>query len=511
MTKKTDAGVVTGIDLGTTNSVVAIYESDGKPRIVPNADGDALTPSVVNLRDEKHPVVGRAAVHQAAFAPEYTASLFKRSMGKRDTDGQPIPAFIHPDSGQAYTPEELSGMVIRYLVTGVEAALGEKVIGVVISVPAYFESDAREATKRAAELAGVRVLQIVNEPTAAALAFGLDGAPAGDYAVYDFGGGTFDITILGIEKEKFTARVTDGDCHCGGSDCDNLAAPKVTEAFQAEHGFEITPTSDLVAYREILEKVETAKKTLSQSDTASFVVSSQGQRLMMNFDRADFNVLIAPIVDRTKEITLRALSAAAIEVDGIRDVILVGGSTRIPTVREMLTEVFGKAPRTDGKPDEAVALGAAIYAARIAGDKDLAVVDTQGRKVLPPPTTVTDVTSHTLGCLALRNGAMRNCVIIPANTPLPAEMSDTFALVDDRQTVAEVRITSGPDGVQEPQCKVYGELRLEGLPPRPAGKDSIEVKYGYTVEGVLTVTITDTISKKGTSDVRRLNAGASGA
>ena len=425
-------------------------------------------------------------------------------MGKVDANGQPIPAFVHPDSGRAYSPEQLSSIVIRYLVDSVAAAQGVEVGGVVISVPAYFESDARAATKRAGELAGVNVLQIVNEPTAAGLAFGLDRAESGIYVVYDLGGGTFDITIIEIEGNNFDVRATDGDRDLGGSDIDNLIVAMTVEAFKAEHGFEITPEADLPAYRELLDKTEIAKKTLSQAEMASFVISAQGQRLVIDLSRSDFNKMIAPLVDKTKAITQRALEAAKVDVDGIRDVILVGGSTRIPAVRDMLTEVFGKAPRTDGKPDEAVALGAAIHAAQIAGDTNLAVVDTQGRKVLPPQTKVTDVTSHTLGCLALRNGVMRNCVIIPANTQLPAEMKDTFSVVDEDQTGVEITITTGPDNADESDCKKYGTLGLEGLPPRPTDVDSIEVKYGYTVEGVLTMTITDLISGKSASEIRRL-------
>jgi len=380
-----------------------------------------------------------------------------------------------------------------------------RVSGACISVPAYFDTVAREATKRAGDLAGVKVLQIVNEPTAGGLAFGLDGAAPGVYAVYDLGGGTFDITVVEIQGGDFRVLATDGDRDLGGSDIDNLLLTCAVEAFRAQYGFEITAESDLVAYREILDKVEAAKKTLSQSETASFVISAQGQRLQMDLTRRQFNGLVALIVDRTREITCRALEAAKKNADDIKDVLLVGGSTRIPAVREMLASMFGKAPRTDAKPDEAVALGAAIFAAKTAGDAGLAVVDTQGQKVLPPSVTVKDVTSHSLGCLALRNGIRRNCVIIPANTPLPAELKDTFALVDDSQTGAEVIITTGPDNVDEKDCTKYGSLHLTGLPPRPAGQVSIEVKYGYTVEGMLTVTITDLISGKTSSEVRRLN------
>ena len=438
MKKTAEKGVVIGIDLGTTYSVAAIYESDGTCKVIQNKDGDLITPSVVNLRDETKPYVGRAAVNQYGFVPEYTASLFKRSMGKLDTQGQPIPAFVHPDSGKAYPPEELSSLVIRYLVESVEAAVGVKVKGVVISVPAYFDESAREATRRAGKLAGVNVLRIINEPTAGGLAFGLDRDEAGTFSVFDLGGGTFDITILEIKDGNFSVLTTDGDRDLGGADIDNLILAKAVAAFQAEYSVEISPDSDLILWRELLSKSEEAKKTLSQAESASFMISAQGNRLIFDLMRSDFNTLIAPIIDKTKVITERAFEAATLEPKAIDGALLVGGSTRIPAVCDMLTALFGKKPRTDINPDEAVARGAAIFAARMAHDQQIAVVDTEGQKVLPPPVSVTDVTSHPLGCIALVDGVLRNCVIIPANTKLPAEREDTFALVHEHQTEANV-------------------------------------------------------------------------
>jgi molecular chaperone DnaK len=502
--KKRKDGVVIGTDLGTTYSVVAIYEADKESRIVPNADGDLLTPSVVNLRDERRPVVGRTAVHQFAFAPEYTASLFKRAMGKSDGQDQPIPAFVHPDSGKSYMPEELSAISIRYLIESVESTLGVDVIGVVISVPAYFDDRARVATRRAGELAGAKVLRIINEPTAAGLAFGLGGNEEGVFAIFDLGGGTFDTTILEIRGDDFRALATLGDRDLGGSDIDNLLVAGAAEAFKAEHGVEITPESDLVTWRELLEKSENAKKDLSQSETASFVISAEGKRLIYDLSRIDFDATIKPIIDRTQAITERALEAAKLGPKDVSDVILVGGSTRIPAVRQMLTDLFGKAPRTDTNPDEAVALGAAIFAARIAGDEEIAIVDTEGRPVLPPPAKVTDVTSHPLGCLALdRDGVLRNCVVIPANTELPAVRERVFGLASENQTEAQTTITSGPDGVDPSECKPHGDVVLRELPPRPPNGEDIKVKYAFTVEGTLDVTITDALSGMTTSEVKR--------
>lgn len=495
--------VIVGIDLGTTFTLISIMLADGSIVIINNLDGESLTPSVVNIHDENSPVVGRAAVNQWAFAPSSTAALFKRSMGVLDEQGNHLPVIVHPVSGKAYTAVELSSILLRYQVKSVEAATGLKVGGVVITVPAYFESDAREATKRAGEMAGVKVLAIISEPTAAALAFGMDKAEDGIYAIYDFGGGTFDITIIRIQGKNFEVLATDGDRNLGGSDINNLIAVKVAEAFKAEHGIEISPLADLIVWHELLEKVENAKKTLSQSETASFMIAVDGKRLVFDLTRSEFNGLIAPLIDQTETIAKRALTAAALEPKGVKEVILVGGSSRIPAARSMLENLFGKPARTDINPDEAVARGAAIFAAKMGGEASIAMVDTKGNKVLPPPIQVKDVTSHSLGCLAQQDGTMRNSVIIPANTPLPAELENTFALVDANQTVAEVVITSGEDGADPADCKIYGSVTLRGLPPRSPELNSIKVKYAFNADGTLHITIIDSISGKTTSEIKK--------
>jgi molecular chaperone DnaK len=503
MKTKVKSNVVVGIDLGTTFSAAAIYEADGATKVIPNMDGELVTPSVVNLRDENDPVCGRAAVHKWAYETDLTATLFKRTMGKCDTQGKPIPAFVHPVSGRVYAPEELSSMLLRYLVRSVEAASGVTVVGVVISAPAYFDDTARSATRRAGELVGLKVLRIINEPTAAALAFGLESGEAGTFMVYDLGGGTFDVTILRIRDRKYRVIATDGDRDLGGSDIDNLIAAKAVEAFKAQHGIEISPATDLINWHDVLEKSENAKKTLSQSETASFMISAQGQRVIFDLPRAQFEAEIAPIIDTTKTITERTLAAAKLTPKDIKDVILVGGSSRIPAVRAMIANMFGKPARTDINPDEAVARGAAIFAARMAGDKGLAVVDSQGKKVLPPPMKVTDVTSHPLGCLALDDSVVRNCVIIPANTPLPAEENRKFALLHENQTEAKVTIASGPNHADPAACRIYGDVILTGLPKRSPEDESISVKYGFTAEGTLSINITDLISGKTTSEIKR--------
>jgi molecular chaperone DnaK len=495
--------VIIGIDLGTTFTLISIMLADGSMVIINNLDGELLTPSVVNIHDEDNPVVGRAAVNQWAFAPTSTAALFKRRMGVLDEQGDHLPLISHPDSGKGYTAVDLSSILLRYQVKSAEAATGSKVGGVVITVPAYFESDAREATQRAGAMAGVKVLAVINEPTAAALAFGIDKAEDGIYAIYDFGGGTFDVTIMRIQGMNFEVLATVGDQNLGGSDINNLIAAKVAEAFKAEHGIEVSPMADLRVWHELLEKVETSKKTLSQSETASFMISVDGKRLVFEQSRSDFNALIAPLIDKTETCTQRALSSAKLEPKDIKDVILVGGSSRIPAARKMLEKLFGKPARTDINPDEAVARGAAIFAARMGGEAGIAMVDTKGDRVLPLPIQVEDVTSHSLGCLVQNNGTMRNSVIIPANTPVPAKLENTFALVDANQTVAEVVITSGEDGADPADCKIYGSVTLRGLPPRSPDLNSIKVKYAFNADGTLHVTITDSISGKTTSEIKK--------
>lgn len=494
-------GVVLGIDLGTSLSVMAILAADGKPQIIRNMDGDLLTPSVVNLRDEQNPVVGRAAVNQAAIAPEFTVRHFKRFMGINDKNGQPQPVLVHPTSGRNYSAIDCSAIVLGYLARSAEKALGRPVAAVVITVPAYFDSEAREATRRAGEQAGLRVLPMINEPTAAGLAFGLEKGADGLHLVFDLGGGTFDVSIIDIHKDDFVVKATDGNRNVGGSDFDNLLLKNASRTFAAQHGVEITPETDLPTFLDALEKCENAKKTLSQAQSANFVLAFEGKRLIVDVTREQFETLIAPIVAQTREITLQAMKAAGVEVRDLRDVLLVGGSTRIPKFQAMLTDVFGKAPRTDTEPDEAVALGAAIYGAKLGCEAGITVVDGEGQRVLPPDSTVIDVTSHSLGCIALANGVLRNCVIIPANTQLPAERKDSFGLLHATQTTAEVSVTTGPDGVPEAECKVHGKLLLNGLPPRAVGVPSIEVTYGFTVEGTLSVTIKDLISGKTRHDL----------
>lgn len=494
--KRKEKGVVIGIDLGTTFSVVALLDADGKVNVLVNSEGDDLTPSVVNLQDETNIVVGAPAVNQAAFSPEYTGRLFKRMMGKTDSQGNPVAALVHPDSGKAYTPEELSSYVIRKLVQDVEELTGKKVAGVVITVPAYMQEPGRVATKLAGELAGVNVLQIINEPTAAAVVLGPEKDKCGTYLVYDLGGGTYDCTVLKVETGNITVLATDGDRDLGGSDVDDLLVAKVVEQFKAETGIELSPEKDLVTWYDVRERCERAKKDLSSAEKTSIMVAAEGKRLVIDLTRTDLNTLIAPIIEKTKVIVERLMSVAKLNWSQIDDVLLVGGSTRIPAVREMLRELSGKEPLTPGNPDEAVALGAAMVAAKEASERDIEIVDKGGQKVLPPPVEITDVVSHPLGVLAInsRTGRLRNVVLINKNTSLPVEKDDTFQLEHDNQTQARVAVVQGEDGADPDDCTILGEMAIRDLPPGPVDADRIMVKYTLTSEALLEVSATDTIS-----------------
>ena len=493
---------IIGIDLGTTNSLAAIYEADGKAKVIPNTDGENLTPSVVNYRDEDQAVVGTPALHQMAFAPEYTVRHFKRAMGRCDESGNPASVFAHPDSGQIYTAERPSADVVRYLAQGVEAALGVTVGQAVITVPAYFQDPARQATLKAGEMAGLQVLSIINEPTAAAIAYGYEHAEAGVFTVFDLGGGTFDVTILEIQDKNFRVLSTDGDRDLGGSDIDMKIQELAVAAFEAEHGIKITPESDLPAWLEISSKCEVAKKILGQNSEAGFIISAQGKRTLFKISRPEFDTLIASMVGKTRTITEQALGAAGVKPEQIKDTLLVGGSTRIIAVRDMLTQLFGKPPRTDTRPDEAVAMGAAIYAARMGADARLTFVDTAGKKVLPPTINMVDVNSHGLGCLALVDENELNCVIIPPNTELPTEREDVFTLHSPDQTEAKVVIAQGHHHACPDECTIIGEVILSGLPRGPH-TDRIRVRYGLTREGTLTIHAEDKLSGISTSDVKR--------
>ncbi len=492
--------LVVGIDLGTTFSAVATYNADGKSEVISNKDGERTTPSVVNLQDEKKPVVGRAAVNALAFQPTFTVSLVKRIMGKVDASNVSVPAFVHPDSGRTYLPEEISACILRHLKEGAEQATGRKVGEVVISVPAYFNDAARLATRKAGELAGLKVLRIINEPTAAAIAYGWEKGREGRILVSDFGGGTWDVTIIEVRGDDYRVLATDGDCNLGGSDIDNELAALAARQFKEATGEDIPSDPDLAGWYDVIDKVQKAKKDLSTAESTSFVLSGKGGRLVIDLSRAEFNEIIKPFLPRGQTLVENCLSASGLSWADIDDVLLVGGSSRIPAVQEMVGRISGKTPRMDISPDEAIAMGAAMVAAQEASKTGQEIVDGRGAKVLPPPVTIVDVNAHPLGCLALNGqGVLQNSVIIPANSPLPTEREGFFRLLFESQTQVRIRVVQGPPGAEPQDCLAIGEVLLDGLPPGPIHLDRIKVVYSYDVDGIVHVTATDSVSGKSTN------------
>ncbi len=494
------SGRVIGIDLGTTTILVAEFGADGTPKVLVNAEGHNLTPSVVNMKDESKIVVGRTAVNQAGFEPGYIVANSKRSMGKTDAQGNPVPVFVHPDSGNAYGAPVIAGYMLRSVVDGVESGTGRKVDGVVITVPAYFKNPARLDTKKAAELAGLNVLRIINEPTAAAIAYGLDKGIEGSFVICDLGGGTFDVTVLKVMEGRIDVLTTDGDTDLGGADIDEALLSMVLQHFKEQTGVEITPESDLVTWYDAREKCQRVKEDLSQSTQATFMISANGKRLVIEVSRETLNDLIKGILDKAMAIVERTMAAAKLTWQQITGVVLVGGSTRIPAFRERIKALSGKEPLVDINPDEAVALGAAIVAARTAADQGKEIVDVHGLRVLPPPITVTDVNSHPLGCLCVdrATGREKNSVIIPANTPLPAQKEDTFGMLSENQTAVNVVVLQGPENAEPADCVRIGEVVLRDLPPGLPVVPRIKITYGYNVDGIIQVTATDSISGRST-------------
>jgi molecular chaperone DnaK len=485
---------VIGIDLGTTNSVVAVVEG-GDPVVIPNTEGNRLTPSVVGFTKEGEILVGQVAKRQAITNPENTVFSIKRFMGRRYDEvlheiklvPYKVVKAANGDArieirGKQYAPPEISAMILRKLKEAAEAYLGEKVTKAVITVPAYFNDSQRQATKDAGTVAGLEVLRIVNEPTAAALAYGLDKKKDETIAVYDLGGGTFDVSILEIGEGVFEVKATNGDTHLGGDDFDQKIIEWIGEEFRKEHGIDLR--KDRMALQRLKEAAEKAKcelsSTLQTEINLPFITAdaSGPKHLVMTLTRAKLESLVMDLIERTADPCRQAMKDAGVTAKQIDEVILVGGQTRMPKVQELVRDLFGKEPHKGVNPDEVVAVGAAVQAAILAGEvKDVVLLD---------------VTPLSLGIETL-GGVMTR--LIERNTTIPTKKSEVFTTAADSQTSVEVHVLQGERPMARDN-RTLGKFHLVGIPPAPRGVPQVEVTFDIDANGILNVSAKDRATGK---------------
>jgi molecular chaperone DnaK len=477
---------IIGIDLGTTNSVVAVMEGK-EAKVIPNPEGNRLTPSVVAYTDKGETLVGDLARRQAVTNPTRTVYSIKRFMGRRHNEvaseekmvpykvvgGPEDYVTVETGDGKTHTPPEVSATILRKLKESAEAYLGHKVNKAVITVPAYFNDAQRQATKDAGQIAGLEVARIINEPTAASLAYGLDSKAHEKICVFDLGGGTFDVSILEVADGVFRVISTNGDTHLGGDDFDEELINYVAGEFQKEQGIDLR--KDRMALQRLQEACEKAKKELSSAQSTDinlpFITADANgpKHLQLNITRSHFEKLVDGLIERCRGPLLQALKDAKMKPSEIDEVVLVGGSTRIPKVQEVVKAIFGKDPHKGVNPDEVVAIGAAIQGGVLSGEvQDILLLD---------------VTPLSLGIETL-GGVMTK--LVEKNTTIPTERKQVFSTADDNQTAVTVRVFQG----EREMCadnRLLGQFNLEGIPPAPRGVPQIEVKFDIDANGILNV------------------------
>src|SRR3990172_7818945 len=483
-----------GIDLGTTNSVVSVMEG-GEPEVIVNSEGDRVTPSVVAFGKDGQRLVGQVARRQAITNPENTIYSIKRFMGRRFDEGKkeiamaPFAVESGPGGdvrvkagGKLHSPPEISAVVLSKLKQAAEDYLGEKVVDAVITVPAYFNDAQRQATKDAGKIAGLNVLRIINEPTAAALAYGLDKKKEETIAVYDFGGGTFDVSVLEVGDGVIEVKATNGDTHLGGDDLDQRIIEWMIQEFKKDQGIDLS--SDKMALQRLKEAAERAKIELSSSVETEinlpFVTANASgpKHLQMKLTRSQFEKLVDDLLERTLEPARQALRDAGVEPKDIDEVVLVGGSTRIPKVQQLVQSLFGREPHKGVNPDEVVAIGAAIQAGVLQGDvKDVLLLD---------------VTPLSLGIETLGGVTTR---LIERNTTIPVRKSEVFSTAADNQTTVSVHVLQGEREMARDN-RTLGQFQLVGIPPAPRGLPQIEVTFDIDANGIANVSAKDLATGK---------------
>ena len=486
---------ILGIDLGTTNSCMAIIEG-GQPKVLENAEGNRTTPSVVAINKNGERLVGAAAKRQAVTNPENTLYSIKRLIGRRFEDAEvqdavkTLPYKLVKSgnnvkvemNGKEHTPQEISAMILAKMKSDAESKTGETITDAVITVPAYFDDSERKATKEAGEIAGLNVKRIINEPTAAALAYGFEAKKDEKIAVYDLGGGTFDISILEVSEDTVEVKATNGDTHLGGDDFDTEIINWILKEFENQEGVDLS--KDPLALQRVKESAEKAKIELSTAQQTEinqpFITSGDDgpKHMVMTLTRAKLEDLVGPLVEKTFEPLKKALADASVEKGDIKEIVLVGGQTRMPLVQQKVEEFFGKKPHTGVNPDEVVAMGAAVQAGVLQGDvKDVLLLD---------------VTPLSLG-IETMGGVMTR--LIERNATIPTSKSQIFSTAADNQPSVEIKVYQGEREMAEDN-KQLGRFMLDGIPPAPRGVPQVEVTYDIDANGILNVKAVDKATNK---------------
>ena len=492
---------VIGIDLGTTRSEMSGINTAAQPMPVKNAEGEFTTESVVYHPSAGDPVAGSVAHNAGAADPEHYVTQFKRLMGHRDASGQPVSCYVGRN-GTSLNAIDHSAIILRKLKKDAEASLGMTISQAVVTVPAYFNDDARRDTLKAAEMAGLEVLALVNEPTAAAIAYGLEQQDNAMIAVFDLGGGTFDVSILEVKNGEITVIAVAGDSNLGGTDWTMLIQKRVQDE-AAKSGLAIDPATDPVVCAEIRDKAEVAKHNLSSLPETVISVNVGGKQLVVKYTRAEFERDSAELLARMEAVIRKAFSNDKAPASAIEKAVLVGGATRMPMVEELVKRVAGKPVSKDADPEMSIAMGAALAAAQILKERGQKVFALDGGEVKGlPDCRIRDVAAHALGVAAFTSDGKSEVFspVIEANTPVPAKCTKRFSFREPNQSGVKVRVFQSPGNASLDKCLHIADLDLDGLPPSSSAHEiRIEITYDYDLNGIVHVLAKDVKSGKSAS------------